>query len=117
MLLDRRTPVFGLTLRCLFLLWVFFGCLELAEQLQAVPETVAEDQERQDLDEEALYQLASGLKSDVLTPRTPCDASVIIAVASPTFAISFTTVHQLEQLTWHDPPSLPLYQQLSVYRI
>ena len=115
--MDRSTPVFGLTLRCLFLVWMFFGCLELAEQLQVVPETAAEDQEGQDLDEEALSQLASGLKSDVPTPRTPCDASVNIAVASPTIPISFTTVLQLEQLTRHDPPSLPLYQQLSVYRI
>lgn len=96
---------------------MFFSCLELAEQFQVVPETAAEDQERQDVDEEALSQLASGLKSGVPTLRTPCDASVIIAVAEPTVSISFPTVHQLEQLTRHDPPSLPLYQQLSVYRI
>jgi hypothetical protein len=96
---------------------MFFGCLELAEQLQVVPETAAEDQERQDLDEEALSQLASGLKSALPPLSAPRDASVIIAVAEPTTSISFTTLHQLERLTRHDPPSLPLYQQLSVYRI
>jgi hypothetical protein len=117
MLMNRRAPVFGLTLRCLLLLWMFFGGLELAERLHIVPETVADDQECQDLDEEVLSQLASGLKSDVPSIGAPGDTLVLIAVTDPTFSLSSTTVHQLRRLMIHDPPSLPLYQQLSVYRI
>ncbi|HXX76036.1 MAG TPA: hypothetical protein VEI50_12980 [Nitrospiraceae bacterium] len=117
MLTDRSRPIFGLTIWCLLVLWLFFGGLELAEQLHFVPDTVAEDQEDQDLDEDALSQLASGLKSDVASLGAPDNAAVIIAVADPTVTIAFPTVHQLERLMWHGPPSLPLYQQLSVYRI
>jgi hypothetical protein len=117
MLMNRRTPVFGLTLWCLFSVWLGFGCLELAEQLHAVPETAAEDQGGQDLDEEALAQLASGLKSDVPSLGAPGYASVIVEVVEPAFSISLNTAHQLKRRLLHDPPSLPLHQQLSVYRI
>ena len=117
MFMNRRMPIFGLTVWCLLLLWTFFGGLELAEQLHFVPETVAEDLEGQDLDVQVLSQLASGLKSDVPSLGAPDHASVLIAVAEPTFTTAFTTVHQIERLTRHGPPSLPLHQQLSVYRI
>ena len=116
MLMKRRRSGFDLTLWCLLTLWVFFGGLELAEQLQVIPEVAAEDQ-GQDLDEEALSQLASGLKSDMPSLSPPRDHSVIIAITMLTPSSAFTTVHQLKQLTWHAPPSLPLYQRLSVYRI
>ncbi len=108
-------PVFGLTLWCLLSLWIFFGCLELAEQLNVIPEANTEDQ--QDLDQEALSQLGSGLKPDVPSLGVPCCASVTAEVAEPAFSISLKTVHQLERLMLHGPPSLPLHQQLSVYRI
>lgn len=117
MLIDRNRPIFGLTVWCLLLLWLFFGGLELAEQLDVVPETGAEDQADRDLDEDALSQLASGLKSDVPSLGTPANAAVIIAVADPTVTIAFPTVYQLERLMRHGSPSVPLYQQLSVYRI
>ncbi len=115
--MTRSRPAVGLTIWCLLLLWLFFGGLELAEHLDLVPEAVAEDQEHQDLDEEALSQLASGLKSDVPSLGAPDNASVLIAVTEPTVTITFTTVHQLERLTRHGSPSLPLHQQLSIYRI
>ncbi len=117
MLMDRSRPVFGLTIWCLLVLWMFFGGLELAEHLDVVPETAVEDQADQDLDEDALSQLASGLKSDVLSLGTPDNASVIIAIADPTVTSAFPAVHQIERLMRHGPPSLPLYQQLSIYRI
>jgi hypothetical protein len=117
MLMNRRTSVFGLTLWCLLSLWMFFGCLELTEQVHVIPETTAKDQERQDLDEEALAQLASGLKSDMPSFGTPSYFSVTARVAESAFSIFLDTVHQLKQPMQHDPPSLPLYQQLSVYRI
>ena len=115
--MNRRTPVFGLTLWCLLSLWIFFGCLELAEQLHVIPETAAEDQARQDLAEEAMSQLASGLKSNVPSLGARGYTFVTAEVAEPAFSISVDTVHQLKGLIRHRPPSLPLYQQFSVYRI
>ena len=117
MLMDRSKPIFGFTLRFLLMLWMFFGGLELAEQLHFVAETVAEDQEHQDLDADALSQLASGIKSKVPSLGAPEHGSVIITVTKPAVTLAFTTLHQLERLTRYDPPSLPLHQQLSVYRI
>ena len=117
MLLNRRAPVFDTTLWCLLSLWLFFGSLELAEELHFVSETVAEDQEHQDLDEEALSQLASGLKPDGPNLGTPGRSSVTAEIAQPVCSISLSTVHQLERLMLHGPPSLRLHQQLSVYRI
>jgi hypothetical protein len=117
MLLNRGAPVFGATVWCLLSLWLFFGCLELAEELHFVSETVAEDQEHQDLDEEALSQLASGLKADSPNLGPPGCASVTAEIAQPPCPISLCTLHQLTRLMLHDPPSLRLHQQLSVYRI
>ena len=62
--MNRRTPVFSLTLRCLLSVWLGFGCLELAGQFNLVPEASAEDQAEQDLDRDALSQMASGLKPE-----------------------------------------------------
>ena len=117
MLMNRRTPVFCRTLWCLLSVWLAFGCLELAEQLHAVPEAAGEDQGGQDLDEEALAQLASGLKSDVPSLGAPGFAPVTVEHGEPAFSISLNTAHQLKRRLLHDPPSLPLHQQLSVYRI
>ncbi len=96
---------------------MFFGCLELAEQFHVVPETAAEEQERQDLDEEALSQLASGLKSDIPNLGAPGYASVTRAVADTAFSISVDPIPQVEWRMLHNPPSRPLYQPRSVYRI
>src|SRR6478735_5044837 len=76
-----QAPLFRFTLWGLLSLWVFFGCLELAEQLHIVPEAAEEDQAHQDLDEEALIQLASGLKSDAARLSTHGCASAIVEMA------------------------------------
>ncbi len=115
MLIPRRAPLIGLW--CLLALWTFFGGLELAEQLQIVPETAAEDQPGQDLDEEALTELASGLKSDVLSVEAPSSATLILAVTEPVSSLFLNSAHQSKWLMPHGPPSQPLYQRLSVYRI
>ena len=113
--LNPRARVFVLILRCLLSLWLFFGCLELVEQLQFVPETGVEDQTGQDQDEEVLSQLASGLKSDVPSLFARDNSAVVIAISEPTLSVSFTTFDQFTRQ--NPPPSLPLYQQFSVYRI
>ena len=117
MLMNRRAPAFGRTLWCLLCLWTFFGSLELAEQYQVVPESAAEDQARQDLDEAGLLQLVSGLKSDNPNLSVPCCVSVTAVVAELGFSLAVSTVHQRNGLMLHGPPTQPLYQQLCVYRI
>src|SRR5262245_18671767 len=103
------------TIRCLFSLWLLFGCLELVETLQLIPEAGVEDQAGQDPDEDALTALEAGLKSDVLLAGDN-HASVIIALVEPTVSGSFATFDPFTRQNL-PPPSLPLYQQFSVYRI
>ena len=117
MLMNRRTPVFRHTIWCLLSLWLCFGSLELAEQLDLIPETSAEDKTELDLDQEALSQLASGLKPDVPSLTAPCCASVTAGVAEPACSSSLKTLHQRRQLIVQGPPTLRLHQQLSVYLI
>jgi hypothetical protein len=102
---------------CLLASWLCFGCLELLEQVNLIPETAAEDQDGQDLDEAALSQLASGLKSDLPSLDIPCGTPLPREGAEPAVWLSLHTVHQLDRLMVHSPPSLRLHQQLSVYRI
>jgi hypothetical protein len=90
MLLHRRTAILSLTIWCLLISWLCFGGLELLEQVNLMPEVA-------DLDEAALLQMASGLKSDVPSLDAPYNIPLAKMV--------------------HSPPSLRLHQQLSVYRI
>ncbi len=102
---------------CLFASWLCFSGLELLEQVNLIPETAAEDQDGQDLDEAALAQLASGLKSVVLSLDPPCGIPLANEATEPAVGLSLPTVHQFGRLMVPSPPSLRLHQQLSVYRI
>jgi hypothetical protein len=115
--MHRPTAVLCLTVWCLLASWLCFGGLELLEQVNLIQETAAEDQDGQDLDEAALSQLASGLKSDVPSLDAPYNTSLAKEGAEPAVWLSLHTVHQLGRLMVHHPPSLRLHQQLSVYRI
>ena len=115
--MHRRTPVLCLTIWCLLVSWLCFDGLELLEQVNLIPETAAEDQDGQDLDEAALSQLASGLKSEVPSLDGVCGAPLGKEGAEPAVWLSLHTVHQLGRLMVHWSPSLRLHQQLSVYRI
>ena len=117
MLMHRRTVTVSLTMWCLFASWLCFSGLELLEQFTLIPETAAEDQEGQDLDETALAQLASGLKSVVLNLDIPCDTPLANKTTEPAVWLSVPSVHQFVRWMVHSPPSLRLHQQLSVYRI
>jgi hypothetical protein len=96
-------------------LWLFFGCLELGEQLNVIVETAEEDHAGQDPDQEALSQLAAGLKSQVEHPRAPSSVSVLVEHVPPIVNFSVIPIHGTRPA--HGPPSLRLHQQLSVYRI
>ena len=63
--MHRPSAFLCLTIWSLLASWLFFGGLEFLEQVNLIPETAAEDQAGQDLDEAALSQLASGLRSEV----------------------------------------------------
>lgn len=115
--MHRPTAVLCLTVWCLLASWLCFGGLELLEQVNLIPEVAAEDQDGQDLDEAALSQLASGLKSDVPSLDAPYNTSLAKEGAEPAVWLSLHTVHQLGRLMVHNPLSLRLHQQLSVYRI
>src|SRR5262245_25345500 len=112
-----RTPLFSSILWGLFSLWMFFGCLELAEQLHIVSEAAAEDQEHQHVAADALVQLASGLKSDVASLEAPCCTSGAAEIAESAYSSSVNIVPPLEQPLLYGPPSLRRHQQLAVYRI
>jgi hypothetical protein len=114
---TRLTPVFIYTLWGLLSLWMVLGGLEFVEELHSTPETIAEDVEGKDLDEEALLQLALAIKP--VTPDLTLSANgpVISQAMASTSFLSPKTVRTLAQREFRGPPSLPLQQQLSVYRI
>jgi hypothetical protein len=110
MIPSRRTAVLSLPIWCLLFSWVCFGGLDLLEQINLMPEL-------DDQDEEALSQLASGLKSEVSSHDVTYDTSLAEAVTEPVVRMSVQPVQQYVRLIAHSPPSLRLHQQLSVYRI
>ena len=117
MVMTRRTVFLSLTVGCLLASWLCFGCLEFLEQVNVIAETAAEDQSDQDLDEAALSQLASGLKSDVPSVDVPQGTPLSKSVTGPAVQLSTHPVHQFDRVIVHGPSSLRLHQQLRVYRI
>jgi len=117
MLMPRGTLVLSLTVGCLLVSWLCYGCLEFLEQVNVIPETAAEDQSDQDLDEAALSQLASGLKSDALSFDIPCGTSAFKERSETAGRFSVHTVHLLDPVIMESSPSLRLHQKHSVYRI
>ena len=117
MLMPRRMLVLSLTVGCLLASWLCFGCLEFLEQVNVIAETAAEDQSDQDLDEAALSQLASGLKSDVPSVEVPQGTSLTKSVTGPAVQLSLHTLHLFDRVIVHCPSSMRLHQQLRVYRI
>ena len=115
--MHRPSAVLCLTIWCLFASWLFFGGLELLEQVNLIQEVAAEDQAGQDLDESALSQLASGLRSEVPSLDGACGTPLGKEGAEPAVWLSLHNVHHLGRLMVHWSPSLPLHQQISVYRI
>ena len=115
--MNRRGSVVGLTIWCLLSLWLCFGSLELAEQLDFVSETVAEDQEGQDVDGEVLSQLASALKPDFSGLTIPCCVIAAIDVVDFSISVSVHGDYQFQRLVVRSPSSLRLHQWVSVYRI
>lgn len=91
----------------LFSVWLFFGSLALAEQVNLTVETSAQD-------EQALSQLAAGLKTDV--PHCE-DCSNGFMCAEITAPAAFVSPHQVTRGLVRAVPALRLHQRVSVYRI
>ena len=107
---DRRTLLVLLTSTGLLAAWLFLGCLALADQINLTPETSTQD-------EQALAQLASGLKPDVLSAEG-WFSSVVIATTSTSLPLVFSAaVHRIDYTAVHDLPALRLHQRISIYRI
>lgn len=117
MYVNRHSKLFGLTLWSLLSIWAAFGSFEFAEAIEVLDEIVTRNATHQDLDEQALAQLASGIKSDVLALDAVRCATCSIAFVSATPSCNALTYRQSPDLIIHGPPFLPRYQQFSVYRI
>jgi len=114
-MLFRRDPSYcRLLVYGLISLWMFFGCLEFAESLEVLTEVVSDGQ---DLDEQALLQLTFGLKPDPLNDGSIGGNSGSVDMPTALHVGLPVRVRPLQLLNFRSPPSRPLYQQLSVYRI
>jgi hypothetical protein len=114
MLFRRDHSNFRLVIYGLISLWIFFGCLEFAESLDVLTEVLSDSQ---DLDEQALLQLTFGLKPDLLGDGRIGGNSATVDVPIALHAELPVITCRRQPLSFHSPPSRPLYQQLSVYRI
>jgi hypothetical protein len=114
MFLNRQWAVFQATTWCLFAVWLLFGGVELAEQAQLTVEWAGEDQEASDQDEAALTQLASGVRSTGQIDLLPCG---LVHTASHEFVDCSEDGSRRPEPLVHGPPSLPLHQYISTYRI
>jgi len=98
--------------RSLVGIWLFLGCLALADQMQLTQETSAQD-------EQALLQLASCLKPDV-PPLEGALSSSGITNASASLSLFSTAAGDGSRETRRIVPAVPalrLHQLVSVYRI
>src|SRR5438128_12334138 len=107
MLLPRRTAFLVFPIWFLLFSWACFGGLDLLEQVNLMPEV-------EDQDEEALAQLAAGLKSEVSSDGVIYHTSLAEAVTESTMGVRNCSdvVQPFVRLSVHSPPSLRLHQQL-----
>ncbi len=104
---DDRRLFLLVTSWGLFSVWLFFASLALAEQMNLMIETSAQD-------EQALSQLASSLKPDVPHGEGRTSGSVTAETGAPSALVS---PHQVTRGLVRAFPALRLHQRVSVYRI
>lgn len=100
----------SVTVSALLAIWLFFGCLALADQMQLIPESSAQD-------EQALLQLTSGLKPDVPYREGELSSSGCANVSVSLLLIALEGVSQEPGNIVRALPTLRLHQLVSVYRI
>jgi hypothetical protein len=101
---KRSLPVISWVL---FSVWLLFGGLALAEQVNLTTETSAQD-------EQALAQLAAGLKTDVPHGEDRSNGFVHAEITAPA---AFVSPHRVTRGLVRAVPALRLHQRVSVYRI
>jgi len=112
--MTHRGRLFVLLAWSLLSLWMMYGGLELAEELHGVEKVGVCVH---DLDMDALIQLASGLRSDVLMLECPLATYHVMAVETPPLLMG---AWQRRRQHTHPPSgaaSLRLHQRISVYLI
>lgn len=107
MQIEYRKPFLLLISLGLFSVWLFFGSLALAEQANLTLETSAQD-------EQALSQLAAGLKTDVPHGEDHSNGFVSAEITAPA---AFVSPHQVTRGLVRAVPALRLHQRVSIYRI
>lgn len=110
----HRGSLFLLIGRCLLSVWLLYGGLELAEELKVLEKV---QPCAQDLDMEALLQLASGLKPDVPTLGNPPGSPTITTVWEPSRIRLSCQICRMNGYPPWPSASRRLHQCLSVYRI
>ena len=117
MTLSRNQSLFVCVIGSLLALWALFGCLELAETVASMDQLVSEDQEEQDADQDALAQLAYGLRSDSSSVEIAVSSPVIDETPTELSPLATTFRFELNRRNHPSPPSLLIHQRISVYRI
>lgn len=112
--MNRRSSTCLLIVWCLLSLWLFYGGLELAEELKLA---VKVQPCAQDLDMECLLQLASGLKPDVPTLVNQPLLSETAEAVKPSLLTPTHTIDRETRYAVQVSSSLRLHQYLSIYRI
>lgn len=115
--MKHHCTLFKFTLWSLLSIWIAFGLCEFLEATELLHETPTTEGAQQDLDEEALAQLSSAIKSNVPVFDAWHFTSHPLASAYATPALSAVNLTPWTPQAGHGPPGLPLYQQISVYRI
>lgn len=106
-----------LTIACLLSLWLGAGSLGLVAHMNVEDQYTVEGQHHDDLNHKAMVKFAQHEKSDTL--RRSNSASTFITMYSSHMSLSPAepvTVDPSGQ-TAHSPPSRPLHQQISIYRL
>jgi hypothetical protein len=104
---DYRKPFLLVISWGILSVWLLFGTLALAEQMNLTMETGVQD-------EQALAQLAAGLKPDV--PHCEDRSSGFVS-AETDVPSAFVSPHQVTRGIVLAFPALRLHQRVSVYRI
>ncbi len=105
---DRATQL--LVVRGLLFVWLFLGLVALIEQSNLRPETSTQD-------EEALAQLAFGLRSDIPKCYEPSGMAASVELGGPSALLSVHAIPGVSPLTVPVVLSPSLHQRLSVLLI
>ncbi len=110
-MIAGETPYFKRVIWVLLFVWVFFGSVALAEEMNLLVETNIQD-------EEVLSELGCNPKPEASTVEGRLMIScVITAVTAPASSVRIVYGSQSPWVSVHDLSALRPHQRMSVYRI